>query len=154
MWCPPIILTWHWGGQGADPFQSHHAECAGQAGDQGQPTELPERQVLFDQPDLLLELGDLIQGMRNRLWLLTTRVLVKSLTLLPYRILWEKVTGVAWRGALLTELKTGWLARTCIQLAASLQWCSPGLRPGPVLPDTCVDGLEEGMESSKPVSLQ
>lgn len=71
-----------------------------------------------------------------------------------YRILWEKVTGVAWRGALLTELKTGWLARTCLQLAASLQRCSPGLRPGPVLPDTCVNGLEEGMESPKPVSLQ
>lgn len=47
-----------------------------------------------------------------------------------YRTLWEKVADVAWMGALLTQLKPGWLARTCIQLAASLQWCSPGLSPG------------------------
>lgn len=43
-------------------------------GDQGQPGWLPERQMLLDQPDLQLGLGDLIQWMQNRLWVLTPGV--------------------------------------------------------------------------------
>ena len=39
---------------GADSLESHHAALAGQAGDQAQSAWVYERQVLLDEPDLLL----------------------------------------------------------------------------------------------------
>lgn len=39
---------------GADHLECHQMECAGQAEDQAQPAWASERQILLDQPGLLL----------------------------------------------------------------------------------------------------
>lgn len=60
---------------------------AEQAGDQGQPTWLPERQVLLEEQTVGVDYLDFSEIFDT----------------VSYRTLWEKVAGVAWRGALLTQ---------------------------------------------------
>ncbi|KAJ7398690.1 hypothetical protein BTVI_122832 [Pitangus sulphuratus] len=50
--CQPDLGAWE--GYGADHAECHHMACTGQRGDQAQAEWVYERQVLLDQPDLLL----------------------------------------------------------------------------------------------------